>query len=174
MPRQFVFPPALRWDELAAYHQDVVDALHLYFSPVAPTFAVRFVGRTQDEVRRELASRVDESDLRSALAVLTSLEAGFRIDFDFRCQNRLKDGLSRHFRELAKSRGEKVPLDDILEAWKEHGPYPATVSELRGAFKFRHWLAHGRLGEPKLGRRYDFFGVHLMARSIIAAFPFEA
>ncbi len=173
MPRQFVFPPALQWDELALYHQDVLDALHLYFSPAAPTFAARFVGRTQDEIRRELALRVNESDLRSALTVLTSLEATFRMDFDFRCSMRLKDGLSQHFCGLAKGPREKVRFEDILDGWKKHGPDPTTVGELRGAFRFRHWLAHGRLGEPKLGRRYDFLGVHLMAKSIISTFPFE-
>jgi hypothetical protein len=162
-------------DELASYHRDIVASLHLYFNPFAPTFAAQFVGRPPDEVRQELDSRLDESDVRSAFVVLTSLEASFRIDFDFRCRRRLKDGLSIHFREVEKTRKSMVRLDeDILEGWKRYEPLASSrlISELRGAFKFRHWLAHGRYWTPKHGRKYDLDYVHLMADSIISGFPF--
>ena len=86
MPSQFALVPALQLDELALYHQDVVASLHLYFSPSAPTFAARFLGRPPDEARHQLNSRLDESGVRSAFAVLTSLEASFRVDFDARCR----------------------------------------------------------------------------------------
>jgi hypothetical protein len=172
MPRPFVLVPTLRLDELAAYHQDIAAALRLHFSPSAPTFAVRLVGKTADELDRELASRLDESDVRSAFFALTSLEASFRIDFDFRCRKRLKDDLSIYFRQVKKTRKDAVRLDeDILEGWKRHADAPpALISDLRGAFKFRHWIAHGRYWTPKLGRRYDFDYVHLMANSIISGF----
>ena len=174
MPKRFILHPALGWNELTAYNDDVVGALRLYFSPASPGFAARFVGRTREEVRSELQSRLNESDLRSALAVLTSLEARFQIDFDYRCRKRLKDSLSQDCRKIKSKHKEKVPLDEILAVWKKHGPHPAVVSELRGAFKFRHWLAHGRYWErPKLGGKYDFFGVQLIARGILTAFPLE-
>lgn len=172
MPRQFILVPALELDELAAYHQDVLASLRLYFSPSAPTFAARFVGKKQGVVDRELALRLDESDVRSAFATLTSLEASFRIDFDFRCRRRLKDDLSIYFRQVKKTRKNAVRLDeDILEGWKRHtDASPALISDLRGAFRFRHWIAHGRYWTPKLGRKYDFDYVHLMADSIISGF----
>jgi hypothetical protein len=37
------------------------------------------------------------------------------------------------------------------------------IGELRGAFKFRHWLAHGRYWKPKFGRRYDFNDIYTIA-----------
>jgi hypothetical protein len=137
---------------------------------------VRLVGKTPDEVDRELASRLDESDLRSAFFALTSLEASFRIDFDLRCRRRLKDDLSIYFRQVKRTRKDEVRLDeDILEGWKRHADAPpALISDVRGALKFRHWIAHGRYWTPKLGRKYDFDYVHLMAHSIICGFRFVA
>jgi len=172
MPKQFTITPTLELDELASYHQDLVGSLRLYFNPSTPTFAARFVGKRLDEVRQELASRLEESEFRSAFFVLTRLEASFKIDFDFRCKKRLKDDLSKNFREVERKR-DKVRMDaDILEGWKRHRPeWSREISELRGAFKFRHWLAHGRYWTPKLGRKkYDFAYVHLMAESIISGF----
>jgi len=119
MPKRFTLVPALQLDELASYHQDIVASLRLYFNPSAPAFAVRFAGKQLDEVEQELAARLDESDVRSAFAVLTSLEASLRIDFDRRCKRRLKDDLSVFFREVEKKGENSVRLDeDILEGWK--------------------------------------------------------
>lgn len=171
MPEQFTLAPTLELDELHSYHQDVVGSLRLYFNPSTPTFAARFVGKRLDEVNHELALRIKETEDRSAFFVLTRLEASFKIDFHFRCKKRLKDELSKCFREAARG-GRKVRLDDILEGWRRHRPeWSREISELRGAFSFRHWLAHGRYGTPSLGRqKYDFAYVHLMAESIISGF----
>jgi hypothetical protein len=68
-----------------------------------------------------------------------------------------------------------VRLDeDILEGWKMHGTAPARlIGQVRGAFRFRHWLAHGRYWLPKLGQKYDFEGVYFMAGAIVSSFQFE-
>jgi hypothetical protein len=176
MPERFTLDPILDIGELDAYHRDILASLRLYFRPSAPDFAVRFAGKRPDEVNRKLAERLNESDVRSVLFVLTSLEASFRVDFDVRCRKRLKDVLSVHFREVERARQNAVRLDeDILEGWKRHSDAPpALISDLRGAFKFRHWLAHGRYWNPKLGRRYDFDYVHLIAKAIVFGFPFAA
>jgi len=47
------------------------------------------------------------------------------------------------------------------------------IGELRGAFKFRHWLAHGSYWPPKLGRRYDFTFVYSLADDVLNAFPLQ-
>ena len=177
MPKRFVFPAALELDELSGYHRDVMASLRLYFSPLAPTFAARFTGESMDEVEKELSLRLYESDIRSTFAVITSLETAFRIDFELRCRKRLKDSLSIYFRDLEKMHGNRVHLDEhILEGWKRHHtPSSARlISELRGAFKFRHWIAHGRYWTPKIGRTFDFVSVHLLAEAIVSSFPFEA
>lgn len=75
--RRFILAPALELDELAEYHRDIEASLRLYFSPSAPAFAERFAGRSSQEVKEKLTLRLDESDVRSTFAALTSLEAPF-------------------------------------------------------------------------------------------------
>jgi len=162
-------PPSLR---LPNTTNDVLSSLRLYFGQTPASFGARFVGRHLDEV---LASRVEETDLRSSLAILTRIEAAFRVDYERRCQERMRDALSRAFRDIYKSRKAKVSLeDDIFEAWREISPGTRQlIGELRGAFKFRHWLAHGRFWEPKLGRKYDFNFLYSLADDVLNAFPFQ-
>jgi hypothetical protein len=174
MPRQPGVDPALGLTEIAGYHQDVTESLRLYFSPFNPRFTARFAGQQQNEVDELLKLRLAESDVRSTLAVLTSLEASLRIDFESRCRKRLKDDLSRHFQTVAKKRSDKVRLDeDILEGWKIHGSVPnSLIGEIRGALRFRHWLAHGRYWTLKLGRKYDYDYLFLIASGMAQKFRF--
>jgi len=156
--------------EIAEYHNDVVASLK-YFSKTSPSFiSTRYFGRPLGEV---LAARIEETDVRSAFFVLTALEAAFRIDYLYRCQKKMKDSLSRSFRVIYKDRRSDPRLDDIFESWKENlsAPGPWLIGELRGAFKFRHYLAHGRYGEPKLGRKYDFNFIYSLADDVLNAFP---
>ena len=83
--------------DISEYHLDAERALHLYFSPLAPDYAVRFFGYQLSSVRNELDSRLAETDLRSALAVLTRIEAAFRTDYEQRCNRRKRDSISRMF-----------------------------------------------------------------------------
>jgi len=164
-------------DAIAEYHNDVEASLRLYFREVAPEFTARFPGSRYDEVRaawnKVLAARLEETDQRSAFFILASLERAFRDDYERRCKRRMKDDLSRAFRAMYKYRKARVSLEeDIFEAWREHssGSRP-LIGELRGAFNFRHWLAHGRYGEPNLGRKYDFDSVYDLAAGVLNAFP---
>jgi hypothetical protein len=181
---RFILVPSLELDEIAAYHKDVDSALRLYFSRVVSSKASQSGEVSGDEVRDLLTSRLEESDRRSRLIVLTSLEAVFKLDFKARCDQRLKDPLSRHFRELkkAKARTEankmlrtRFSLDrDILKGWERYGPSvpSALISELRRAFRLRHWLAHGRHWPLKLDNKYDFAYLHFMATAVFEGFPF--
>jgi len=175
MPRQFVLVPALELDQLDAYHQDILDSLRRSFSPSAPTFEARFAGKSATEVKELLTLRLGESDLRSTFAVLTSLEARFRIDFNIRCRRRLKDDLSAYFRRVEKVRGDRIRLDkDILEGWKRHSTAPIRlISQLRDAFNFRDWVAHGRCWILHGRQKYDFDYVHLIAVGIVSGFSLK-
>ena len=169
---RFVLDADVEIEELGGYHDDVTAALRFFFSPVAPDFAARFAGFSKAEITRRLENRILESERRSSFAVLASLEAYFRIDFNIRCRQRLKDDLSVYFRKIEKMRANRVRLDeDILQGWKRHSnASPDLINQVRTAFKFRHWLAHGRYWIPKLGQKYDFAGIYLPARAIIAGF----
>jgi hypothetical protein len=110
--------------------------------------------------------RVKETELRSSLAVLASLEAAFRIDYLRRSQKRRKGALSRAFREIYRKKGERASLEeDIFGTWLRNSDVPRwVIGRLRGAFRFRHWLAHGRYWEPN--QQYDFNSVFMLAETV--------
>jgi hypothetical protein len=174
----------LSLDHLFAFDRDVKESLRRLFPSGATQpgmsvdawVAARFFGRTSDELRIELNERLDEADLRSVFFTLTSLEATFRVDYKHRCTRRLKDTLSRHFRPIYRDRGERVHLEnDILAGWQQYEPTViGPVGHLIGAFKLRHWIAHGRHFTLKPARtHYDFAWVHTLAVGIVEQFPFK-
>jgi hypothetical protein len=158
---------------IAAHHQDLESSLTLYFSAGSPSYMVRFVGYAFAEVTDELAERLDEADLTSSLTVLASVEAAFRIDYLQRCYRREKDPVSRAFRNIYKVKQKRASLEDeIFTAWVENSSGTRSIiRDLRGAFKFRHWLAHGRYWTPKFSR-YDFNSVFALADLTLRSFPF--
>jgi hypothetical protein len=163
----------LRIQEVAQKHRDTDKSLRFYYTaPGLPQRDLKFVGYSPNDVQRELGKRLSELDRDSAFGVLGALEASFRMDFLERCQERWKDDLSRNFRELEKLRGKRVALEeDILGAWKQHVPSAkALISDIIGAFRYRHWLAHGRYWVPKLGKLYDFSSVYLLAQRMEQVF----
>lgn len=86
--------------EMARHHQDVESALNLYFSHDSSQYSIRFAGYTELEVKEELRLRQSENDLSTILALLSALEATFRIDYLQRSYQRKKDKLSKAFRKL--------------------------------------------------------------------------
>jgi len=64
--------------------------------------------------------------------------------------------------------------DDILEMWKTYSTVSARIiGDLRGAFRFRHWVAHGRYWVPKFGQNYDFGAIYTLADEVFLTFPLE-
>jgi hypothetical protein len=77
--------------EIAEYHADVLSALNLYFNQMLT--AGDLGDRT--EITSTRMARLEETDQRSAFFILARLEAAFRIDYEARCQKKMKDDLSR-------------------------------------------------------------------------------
>lgn len=106
--------------QIAKYHNDVVSSLKTYFSETSAKINSRFVGYSLNELTIELSDRLEETDLRSSLAVLISIESAFRVDYEYRCRRRLKDDVSKSFRAIKKTRSTRVSLDqDIFQTWSE-------------------------------------------------------
>ena len=163
----------LSLDEAALHHNDTDGALVLFFSAAAPSYQNRFAGYQADEVREELDERLAELDRNTTMSLLAAVEAAFRIDYLQRCYQKKKDAVSRQFWELYKEKGTRVSLeDDIFEVWKDSGVGNARlIADLRGAFKFRHWMAHGRYWTPKLGQKYDYLAVYPLTQAALSSFP---
>jgi hypothetical protein len=174
MPKQVTFAPrVVSILDIAAYHEDTDSSLRLFFTSSNPNFALRFLGKSRSEIDAELADRLFETDLRSSLAILSRLEAAFRIDYEQRCEKKKRDAISKAFRALYKKQRENVRLEEqIFATWREKHPETAQlISQLMGAFKFRHWLAHGTHWEPNLARKYDYQWVYALADSVFLSFP---
>jgi len=94
------------------------------------------------------------------------------VDFLSRVYNKRKDPVSRDFRHIYVSRCDhnkaKVRFEeDILDTWSEHRPeIRSDLGRLKGAMKYRHWLAHGRYWVPKIGWRYDPGGLIQMITNL--------
>ncbi|MEI6984917.1 MAG: hypothetical protein WCK65_02220 [Rhodospirillaceae bacterium] len=158
------------------HHSDTGEALTLFFSSVSPSYPVRFAGYKLTEVHAELADRRAELDLNTTMSLLAAVEAAFRIDYLQRCYQKKKDDVSRQFFEIYKEKATRVSLEDeIYEVWKSNTVGSTKlISDLRGAFKFRHWIAHGRYWTPKLGQKYDALSVYPLALAALSDFPLMA
>jgi hypothetical protein len=148
-------------------------SLRLYFSVGASSFDLRFAGYEPAEVDRELNARLAELEFASALTLLAAVEAAFRIDYLQRCYRRQRDAVSRDFREIYRRKKDKIQLEeDIFDVWKTHTIEGAKlIGDLKGAFRFRHWLAHGRYWVPKLGQQYDYVTIYAITARALNGFP---
>ncbi len=155
----------LTLDQIADYRTDIHLSLVASFRDLPNEFVTRYAELTIQELRDLQAKHFRETDLQCALTVLAAIEAAFRVDYKVRCDSKLKDPLSRKFRELHKQYQMRVSLeDDIFNAWKEETQADKSlIGNLNAAFRYRHWLAHGRYWFPKLGRPYDFQTVFYLA-----------
>lgn len=166
----------LELDHIAKYYQNLEASTHLYFSLSNPDSDRVFNGKSPSEIREELESTVEENERLIALSLLASIEAAFRVDYLQRCYKRKKDSLSITLREIHQAKGNQASLEeDILTAWKNNTTTTTYIlSDLKAAFKYRHWLAHGRYWQPKLGKKYDYFSIFSLAQAVFDSFPFES
>lgn len=156
----------------AAYHEDLEQGLRLYFSAGESSFNPRFASYEPAELDEELAARLAELEFSSVFTVLSAVEAAFRIDYLLRCDLKKKDPISTMFRTIYRKKQERARLDDdILGVWKAHIEGSAKlIGDLRGAFKFRNWLAHGRY-LVHAGQKYDYATIYALADAALDSFP---
>lgn len=163
-------------DDITIHHSDSESSLKLYFTHVGKDYEKRFTGYTTKDLISELRIRIDELNHTSSLSLLSAIEAAFRIDYLQRNYKKKKDPLSRVFRAIYKRKNTKASLEeDIFDTWRANTNVASQIiSNLKGAFKYRHWLAHGRYWEPKFGKtRYDYDTVYEMTEVVFNSFPFE-
>ncbi|MFT0891026.1 hypothetical protein [Pseudochelatococcus sp. G4_1912] len=161
--------------KIAEHHVDAEASLRLFFSQNNPSYSSRFPAYTPAEVNQELIGRLYEADVRSALVVLARAEAAFRTDYMERGRSKLSDNVSIDFRRIYKARKKRARFEnDILNTWSKHLSYPEKehLGKLRGMFKFRHWIAHGRYWNHKPA--HSFQDIYLQVDLILAALPLKS
>lgn len=162
-------------EEVPNHWSDAQAALDLHFSFMNPDPPLRIIGLDATELREERDRAKAEADRQSSMTLFAAVEAALRVDFQLRVDRRLKDDLSRRFRDIAKSRPRSIRLDDdIIDVWKEQEPpAKADLERLKGALPYRHWLAHGRWFKARLGQAYDFADLRALASRLLACLPLE-
>jgi len=126
----------------------------------AATVDPRFIGMTRDDVDDFFGLHRNELDFVTMLDLMSAAEAAIQIDYRDRVSNRYRDAVSRCFRNINKrlsgttKAGRPDLENDLLDVWTANCPKTkAPAREFKGALKLRHWLAHGRYWNPRLGRQ---------------------
>ena len=142
-------------------------SLNLLFSNRNPNFPNDFAGFTMEEINNELKEQLNEVEKDACLNLLASIEAKFRLDYAIRCEARYKDNVSRKFREAFAEKQYRISLEDVILG--EWGGLPditsSIISNVKEAFKYLHWLAHGRYWTYK-SQKFDFFGLYNLALQV--------
>ena len=143
-----------------------MDALNDFYQVTNP----RFISYTKQEFEQEFDESRDELEKLFSLDILSCVEASCRIDYLNRWEKKLKDPVSRAMRSLKLSDPRKASLEDhILSIWQKTGAYSNLyMSEIKRAFKYRHWLAHGRYWVPKNGRAFDFSSLFALMNPFVS------
>ncbi|MGI9250512.1 MAG: hypothetical protein ACR2PR_04880 [Pseudohongiellaceae bacterium] len=154
-------------DEINQYYREIEASVRLYFSPSNPRAKKLFVGMTNDDVDARLQAASKENDLAATLNIFAAIEAAFCVDYLLRCRDTTKkDSLSLALQRIYNNKRQHAPpLRDIFKVWGENGTELDTLfSELNKAFKYRHWLAHGRYWKPDFDN-YDYDSVYILAQA---------
>lgn len=146
------------------YHDLVCSALSLKFDSLDKKSDKELILENSFKSITELKqSSIRETDNQASFNILSMIEAQLRIDFVIRIDLKLKDNLSKDFREEKKLHENyklyKFSLTDvIIKFWIENYPeYKLVLNKLRNAIsKFRHWMAHGRYWSPTKWKTDDF------------------
>lgn len=156
----------LSLEDIAIHHSDMQAGLFEFFAGKSKTLLDRYADAKKDVARD---NSLAELDFTSTLSVLSSVEAAIRLDYLRRVYGRWRDPLSKAMKALYHVTGSSARLeDDLIQLWREQRDVSkALLSELSGAFKYRHWLAHGRYWTPKFGRRYDYVTVFEIAQEFV-------
>lgn len=115
-----------------------------------------FLGLTEEEFTLRFSGIMVELAHLSCMGILSATEGELRRDYLLRVARRDKSEIGRRFRSAYKDREARIALEDgILHSLLVERPgLKSTLSRFKGALRYRHWLAHGRYWNPKLGQRY--------------------
>jgi hypothetical protein len=123
-----------------------------------------------NSLKELLHRRLDETDARSSLILLTFIESRFRLHYKrkSKIQRKIRAELKRkHGSSNQKKIAHPSLEDDLLEAWKKVLPGESGFfSDLKTSFKYRHWLAHGRYFTLK-SKKPAYDDLFLVAQKVV-------
>ena len=169
--------------DIMQHHTDLKNALRLYFSKDNKNLQARFSEYTNKKLLfQELSKRTEELDLSSVFSLFSAIEAAFRIDCLQRILKKKDDTLSRLFdKKYSKKKQDQIGIKEIFSDWedyiKDHTKDPnaiSLISNLKDAFDYRNWLAHGRYWRHQTRqKKYDYAYTYNIAETVFSSFPLE-
>ena len=151
----------LTLDYIVDYKNELDKAIVYYFR-----HNVDFSVLTTSEMVIRKKERLKELETNVIFMLLSSIEAWVRLDYEYRVQKRLKDNLSKALKKEDQNidKTYKISIEKLCDIYKKYTT-SSLFSELKSAYKLRHWIAHGRYWNPKLARKYDFYYMYQLASS---------
>ena len=152
----------LTLDFIVEYKNNLEKAIKFYFMHYG-----NFPTLTKDEINQKKKQTLKEIETNTIFMLLSSIEAWIRVDYEYRVRKRLKDNLSKELRNIDKTidKNYKISIEKLCDIYKEYTT-SNLFSELKSAFKLRHWIAHGRYWILKIGKKYDFDEIYKLAENV--------
>lgn len=137
-------PTARKAAEILEYHRRSVVALRVLsraFATLGAADAALFP-RSPAAFVDALADLRDELDDEVVLALIASAERVLRLDYLGRLG--AADAAAVRFGHLEEQFDGRVPLEKILDVWKDIAGAPHKAGNFKQMYTYRHGLAHGR------------------------------
>jgi hypothetical protein len=164
-------------DEIAQTHRILVGSVNTWFQTKKYLADEYFLLKSDTEVDQIKNIQLTEVEKYTSFDIMASIEAMFIIDYHRRCEEKLKDDVSRDFRAIYKKvekKGRVEFKEHILDIWIKYNPNNELLKELNTIFKYRHWIAHGRYWLLKMNpSKYDFQYLHVLCSQIKDNFGFQ-
>jgi len=143
---------------IVKYKNDLDNAIKYYYRNSEEFFIL-----TKEEMSQEKRKKLRELEINTIFMLLSSVEAWIRVDYEFRVRKKQRDDLSRELRDIDKNTDKtyKISVEKLCDIYKKYTTGD-MFSELKSAFKLRHWIAHGRYWTLKI-KKYDFDEVYQLA-----------
>jgi hypothetical protein len=154
-------------------HRILINSVNNWFNDKKYSLDIYFFHKSWSEIEQIRITQLSEVEKYTVFDITASIEAMFRIDYNIRCEEKLRDDLSKDFRKTYKTIKNKVRLqEDILAVWRKYNPQNRILNELRTIFQYRHWITHGRYWRINdyLSRKYDFNYLYMIYMQIKRSF----
>jgi len=126
----------------------------------------KFKAFTVDDVDKYFSDSKQELENLVCFNLISATEAKLRVDYTIRVKEKDKSGIGRIFRDFHKRKGKRISLEEhIIEVWKKETG-EKIFGDFLGILNFRHWLAHGRYWNAKLGRKYTIENTYGISKAV--------
>lgn len=106
----------------------------------------KFKFSSEKEIRSYFDEAVEELDRLACLSLLASFEAALMLDTSKRIKGKAKSGIAKDLKGYCIERSKKngrPSVTVIIKKWKQY-TCSQEFAVFTSAFKYRHWVAHGR------------------------------